>query len=214
MNESIMKEIEKTLRNTLKTTFSVEDAEYMVKGLESWSILQDDGAINCRAMSDAGTMICAGIVPYHRKNDGAELTALEDKVLELERYTLDKKVKWYVDIVIKAAEAAHEANRVYCESIGDNSQVRWAGAPDWQQESAVKGVLFKIQNPAAEAEDMHESWCVEKERTGWIYGDKKCAERKTHPCLVPYQELPQEQQVKDSLFSAVVTPFLPDQAEY
>ena len=39
---------------------------------------------------------------------------------------------------------------------------------------------------------------------GWVYGAEKNAELKTHPCLVPYGDLPVEQRVKDELFTAIV----------
>ena len=34
------------------------------------------------------------------------------------------------------------------------------------------------------SEQLHESWCAAKVRDGWIYGDVKDAEARTHPCLV------------------------------
>lgn len=43
-------------------------------------------------------------------------------------------------IIEACAEAAHEANRVYCEAIGDQSQMPWRAAPGWQRESAKAGV--------------------------------------------------------------------------
>jgi hypothetical protein len=39
---------------------------------------------------------------------------------------------------------------------------------------------------------------------GWTYGQVKGAHAKTHPCCVPYEELPVEQRRKDALFKAIV----------
>lgn len=39
---------------------------------------------------------------------------------------------------------------------------------------------------------------------GWEYGPVKDPEAKEHPCLVPFSDLPREQQAKDFLFRAVV----------
>lgn len=103
------------------------------------------------------------------------------------------------------ARICHEANRAYCESIGDKSQVSWDEAPEWQKESAVKGVQAKAANPNLTPADMHASWCDFKKQDGWQYGTKKDAEAKTHPCMVPYEELPVEQRSKDHIFSAIVT---------
>jgi hypothetical protein len=44
----------------------------------------------------------------------------------------------------------------------------------------------------------------DKIKDGWVYGETKDAEKKTHPCLVPFHELPEFQQKKDKLFCAIV----------
>jgi hypothetical protein len=102
------------------------------------------------------------------------------------------------------AKVCHEVNRAYCIGIGDNSQPSWEDAPDWQKESAIKGVEYKLANAGASPDMSHQSWLEEKERTGWKYGPVKDPEKKEHPCFVPYDELPQEQRIKDYLFIAVV----------
>jgi hypothetical protein len=107
------------------------------------------------------------------------------------------------------ARVAHEVNRAYCMSLGDNSQVAWDDAAEWQRFSAIKGVEFALANPEATPEQMHQSWLDQKLADGWTYGLEKDAEKKTHPCMVPYNELPQEQRSKDYLFRAVVRSLAP-----
>lgn len=102
------------------------------------------------------------------------------------------------------AKVCHEANKAYCETIGDNSQLSWDDAAEWQRDSAIKGVEFKLANPEATASAQHESWMDQKIADGWFYGEVKDAEKKTHPCLVEYDQLPEEQRVKDKLFAAIV----------
>lgn len=102
------------------------------------------------------------------------------------------------------ASLCHEANRLYCESIGDTSQVTWTSAPQWQRDSAVKGVEFRRNNPQAPVSAQHDSWMADKIADGWVYGDVKDAEKKTHPCLVSYDALPEEQRFKDELFTRIV----------
>lgn len=106
--------------------------------------------------------------------------------------------------VEQIAIICHEANKALCESQNDNSQVSWAEAPEWQKTSAIKGVEFHLANPNAGTDDSHNSWLKEKEETGWKYGPVKDAEKKEHPCFVPYDELPLEQQAKDYLFRGIV----------
>ena len=106
--------------------------------------------------------------------------------------------------VEQIAKVCHEANRAYCESIGDNSQPTWENAPDWQKKSAITGVQYHLDNPNSKPEDSHNSWLKEKEADGWKYGEVKNPETKEHPCYVPYEQLPIEQQKKDYLFLGIV----------
>lgn len=101
------------------------------------------------------------------------------------------------------AKVCHEANRAYCETLGDASQPRWEDAPEWQRLSAIKGVQHAVENPHAPPSASHDSWLEEKRATGWKYGPVKDPERKEHPCFVPYDELPIEQRRKDAIFVAV-----------
>lgn len=105
------------------------------------------------------------------------------------------------------AKAAHEVNRAYCSSLGDHSQPAWEDAPEWQKTSAIRGVEMHLENPDATPEDTHKSWLGVKKADGWKYGPVKDAEALTHPCMVPYEQLPQEQKAKDYLFRAVVHQF-------
>ena len=108
------------------------------------------------------------------------------------------------DYIEQIAKVCHQVNRAYCLSLGDTSQPYWDDAPDWQKSSACNGVLFHILNPDAGPVIAHEAWLEEKTSTGWKYGPVKDAEKKEHPCFLPYYELPREQQTKDALFIAVV----------
>ena len=102
------------------------------------------------------------------------------------------------------AQVAHEINRAYCASLGDATQAAWADAPEWQRQSALAGVAMHLANPAATPADSHIAWLAEKTAAGWTFGPVKDAEKKEHPCCVPYDELPAEQKAKDYLFRAVV----------
>lgn len=109
--------------------------------------------------------------------------------------------------VIQIAEICHETNRAYCKTIGDNSQVSWEEAPEWQRQSAINGVEYHIANPDSKPHDSHNSWLKEKREDGWKYGPVKDPVKKEHPCFIPYNELPEEQKLKDSLFLAIVRAF-------
>lgn len=105
---------------------------------------------------------------------------------------------------VDIAQVCHEANRAYCLTLGDASQPPWADAPQWQKQSAVMGVNAALDNPDQTPELSHRGWSAQKLADGWKYGPVKDPEKKEHPCLVEYHELPENQRRKDALFLAVV----------
>lgn len=102
------------------------------------------------------------------------------------------------------AMACHEANRVWCQGEGDLSQKPWTEAEQWQRDSAIKGVEFRLANPEAKHDAQHNAWMADKVNDGWVYGPVKDSVAKTHHCIVPFEELPVFQQKKDALFCAIV----------
>ena len=105
---------------------------------------------------------------------------------------------------VEVAKVAHEVNRAYCEALGDISQRVWNEAPEWQKDSAVDGVRFHKCNPDAGPSHSHDNWMEEKLSNGWVYGTMKDEEAKTHPSLIPYNDLPDSERAKDFIFRAVV----------
>lgn len=115
---------------------------------------------------------------------------------------LPARTSTFDDLLI--ARVAHAANREYCRYIGDMSQPDWSDAPDWQRYSAELGVRKTLSGEIRTPEESHASWLAQKEADGWKYGPVKDAEKKEHPCMVPYEELPVEQRAKDTLFQSIV----------
>lgn len=107
-------------------------------------------------------------------------------------------------LIERAARAAHEANRVYCNTQGDFSQKKWDQAEEWQRSSVLLGARNVYENPQTTPAQSHERWLAVKVADGWRYGPVKNAEIKEHPCMVPYDELPEAQRVKDEMFLSVV----------
>ena len=107
------------------------------------------------------------------------------------------------DLAADIARVCHEANRAWQIVTGDPAvSPLWDEAPEWQRASAVEGVRHALNG--ATAEQLHQAWCDYKTADGWTYGSTKDETAKTHPCLVPYNELPPEQLRKDDLFAAIV----------
>lgn len=47
------------------------------------------------------------------------------------------------------------------------------------------------------AKNVHEVWALGRISQGWKYGDVRNDELKQHPCLIPYEELPEEEKDYD-----------------
>ena len=47
------------------------------------------------------------------------------------------------------------------------------------------------------AENVHDVWAVSRIKEGWTYGTMRDSSAKTTPCLVPYDELPEEEKAYD-----------------
>lgn len=170
-------------------------------------ILPDRRTTICQAVlkngfSVIGQSTCMEKLSFNKEL--GEMYALENacvKIIELQAYALANVLS--KNGTGNIARVCHEVNRAYCLAIGDKSQPAWDDAPDWQKLSAYEGVKFHLAaNWAASAS--HENWMKHKLADGWVYGPEKNADKKTHPCLVPFSELPKEQRIKDYLFKAVV----------
>lgn len=47
------------------------------------------------------------------------------------------------------------------------------------------------------AENVHDIWAKQRIEQGWSYGEVRNDELKQHPCLVPYDELPESEKEYD-----------------
>jgi hypothetical protein len=47
------------------------------------------------------------------------------------------------------------------------------------------------------AENVHEVWAASRMSEGWTYGQERNDELKQHPCLIPYDELPETEKDYD-----------------
>ena len=47
------------------------------------------------------------------------------------------------------------------------------------------------------AKNVHEVWAQNRIKQGWTYGAERDDALKKHPCLLPYEELPEEEKIYD-----------------
>ena len=47
------------------------------------------------------------------------------------------------------------------------------------------------------SKNVHDVWAETRISQGWTYGKERDDEKKTHPCLIPYEELPDNEKEYD-----------------
>jgi hypothetical protein len=100
------------------------------------------------------------------------------------------------------ARVVHQANAALQAVTGDpHPSQPWDAETAEVRESAIEGVRKALQGRTPR--ELHDDWCAFKRERGWTYGPVKDPLAKTHPCLVPYDQLPPEQRLKDRLFLAI-----------
>lgn len=103
------------------------------------------------------------------------------------------------------ARICYEANRMYCISLGDHSQVPWNEATEREKENTIRAVDFICEKPDGPVSCIGQSWMSVKTAEGLVYyGESKDFESETNGCTNPYEELPPEQQFKNRLFACIV----------
>lgn len=106
------------------------------------------------------------------------------------------------------AKCGHEMNRQLCQLTGDNSQVPWSDAEQWQRDSAIDGVKAIMEGRVKGPGDSHRQWMEHKKSQGWKHGPVKDPDKKEHPDLVPFEELPPVAQLKDHIFFQTISHIL------
>lgn len=98
----------------------------------------------------------------------------------------------------------HEANRRLSAETGDLTEVSWEDAGHEHHVSTRSQVDAVLANPEMTPEASHDTWMENKIGRGWVYGSIEDIERKVHPLLVPFHNLPKHFQAKDTLFIGIV----------
>jgi hypothetical protein len=103
------------------------------------------------------------------------------------------------------AHVCHEANRALQIEQADPTipvSPLWEELDEQTRLSVCLGVEGVIDgNSPAES---HAGWVDFKREHGWVWGPVKDLVAQEHPLLVPYDQLPEAQKLKDGLFAAIV----------
>jgi len=102
------------------------------------------------------------------------------------------------------ARVVHAAIRAWARANGQSDIPDWNSAPDWMQESTFASIRFVIANPGAGPGAQHVQWMEQRKAQGWTYAETRDDTTKRHPMLLPFDQLPEMEQKKDSLVAAIV----------
>lgn len=109
------------------------------------------------------------------------------------------------------ARILHAASAAAQEVMGDDViSLPWVWEPQSLREltlngvARVRGCLAAGSTDAEVARCNHGQWVLEKAAQGWRHGPEKDAEQRRHPCLVPWEELGEEEKRKALMFVSIV----------
>ncbi len=111
------------------------------------------------------------------------------------------------DMMWLIAKCCHEVNRAYCSSIGDHSHLPWEATPPELRASVYSGVEYHRDNSGVSPEESHARWMKYKLAEGWVFGNVKDVDAKTHPNLIAFHQLHKQERAKDSIFTAICDTF-------
>ncbi|MEO1552786.1 MAG: RyR domain-containing protein [Pseudomonadota bacterium] len=102
------------------------------------------------------------------------------------------------------ARVIHAAIRTWSAAHGQKDIPDWDTAPQWMKDSTFASISFVLDHPDADAGAQHLQWMQQRRAQGWTYGPVRDDKVKTHPMMVPFNQLPLMEQRKDDLVRAIV----------
>jgi len=96
----------------------------------------------------------------------------------------------------------HAANSALTQVNGEKPYPAWDEAPAWMRQSSARSVQETLEGGNDPRYD-HEQWFKERTKQGWVYGPIRDEATKTSPHLIPYDDLPFAQLVKDLIRAAI-----------
>lgn len=103
------------------------------------------------------------------------------------------------------AAIVHEAHRNAGRALGHRPLLApWMAMDERYKDGMIALVLDIRLNPERTPRQNHDAWCAEGRKRGFTWGETFDLEAKTHPSLVPYQQLPRAMRIREKLTHAIV----------
>lgn len=109
------------------------------------------------------------------------------------------------DLNERRAEFVYEAARL--QAIAVNAPI--VPEPWSHREADFKAQFLNViaaqtgPDRKSSPEELHEDWVHAYEAMGWVYGESRDPIKRTHPDIVPYDQLERREQDKDAVFVAL-----------
>ena len=110
----------------------------------------------------------------------------------------DEIIELILTVVHNANAVLKKINGEKHEELADMESARRAG-----MKAAIKNALITDTTP----EQSHINWLAAQEALGYKYGVSIDRINLLHPCMVPYDQLPEAQKLKDDLFMSIINSF-------
>jgi hypothetical protein len=103
----------------------------------------------------------------------------------------------------------HEATAALKVAFSEpDSMPHWDEAPQIMRDLSVGAVRFRRANPQAAPGAQHSEWVRERTEAGWTYGPVKDSLKKTHPLMVPFEQLPVQEKIKSAVLLSIIDAML------
>jgi hypothetical protein len=102
------------------------------------------------------------------------------------------------------AQIAYKLDQAYQVAISGESRPNWHELKPEDRKNITDRAIYYLTDPNAVVSSLHERWAHTKYSEGWSYAPQFSEEKKHHPMLVSYADLPLSRRVGDTLFMQTI----------
>lgn len=106
--------------------------------------------------------------------------------------------------IVAFAQITNQLTRAYREATQQESPAEWHLMAEEDQKHVIDRVRFYLTEPDITVSSLHDAWAYAQFNAGWVYGLAFNEDKKTHPMLIIYADLPLMRRVEDTLFMQTV----------
>lgn len=107
-------------------------------------------------------------------------------------------------VLERRAWFVYEAGRLQAIAVGALVPEPWSDRePTFRDQFLEVIEMMCGSNRQSSPEELHDDWVKAYAAMGWVYGPQRDPERKTHPDLLPFNQLEPRERDKDAVFVAL-----------